>query len=384
MNQQQTRKENKRQGERGSILATSALSMVSLLLAAGLAIDVSHFYTAKSELQNAADAAALGAASQLNSTSGGIKMAVAQATTALNQYDFRKSLTITSSNVTFANNLNGTYVDQATAIAAPMGVRFVKVTLSPQPVNTTFSALVLGNSLNISASATAGLSVGLTMNKFYTAYAFIESAASPLVQGGTYILDPKAGTSTSPNSYRVLDGPDGSLITTGQIHAYGYSEGTYTAADLPATSPGPAYTANSMCRYAQIGVNTRFGDYTNHNSTTYADQPPDTITAQNISYTEYTNRQGNGVVEPIAGIPAASHVKNRRIMTLPIALNTDYDGGARRITADRLAAFFIKKKVGTSCQLEVEYIGGARTVAVGTYTPGDTQMPDLSIPVLYK
>ena len=62
--------------------------------------------------------------------------------------------------------------------AAPMGVRFVKVTLSPQPVNTTFSALVLGNSQNIAASATAGLSVGLTMNKFYTAYAFIESAAA--------------------------------------------------------------------------------------------------------------------------------------------------------------------------------------------------------------
>ena len=91
MNQQQIRKENKRRGERGSILATAALSMVSLLLAAGLAIDVSHFYTAKAELQNAADAAALGAASQLNSTSGGIKSAVTEATTALNKYDFSEA-----------------------------------------------------------------------------------------------------------------------------------------------------------------------------------------------------------------------------------------------------------------------------------------------------
>jgi Flp pilus assembly protein TadG len=384
MDQQQTRKANKRRGERGSILATAALSMVSLLLAAGLAIDVSHFYTAKAELQNAADAAALGAASQLNSTSGGIKSAVTAATKALNKYDFSKPLVITDSNVTFANNLNGTYVDKATAIAAPMGVRFVKVTLSPQSVNTTFSALVLGNSQNVGASATAGLSVGLTMNKFYTAYAFIESAASPLVEGTTYTLNPQAGTSTTPGSYRVLDGPDGSLITTGQIHAYGYSEGTYTVANLPATSPGPSFTANSMCRYAQIGVNTRFGDYTNHPSTTYADQPPDTITTQGISYTEYTNRQGNGVVETIGGIPLANYAKNRRVMTLPIALNTDYNGTTRRVTADRLAAFFIKKKVGTNCLLEVEYIGGARTVAVGTYTPGDAQMPDLSIPVLYK
>ncbi len=384
MNQQQTRKANKRRGERGSILATAALSMVSLLLAAGLAIDVSHFYTAKAELQNAADAAALGAASQLNSTSGGIKSAVAAATKGLNKYDFSKPLVITDSNVTFANNLNGTYVDKDAAIAAPTGVRFVKVTLSPQSVNTTFSALVLGNSQNIGATATAGLSVGLTMNKFYTAYAFIESAASPLVEGTTYSLNPQAGTSTTPGSYRVLDGPDGSLVTTGQIHAYGYAESTYTVANLPATSPGPSFTANSMCRYAQIGVNTRFGDYTNHPSTTYADQPPDTVTDQTISYSEYTNRQGNGVVEMISGIPLANYAKNRRVITLPIALNTDYDGPGRRVTADRLAAFFIKKKVGTNCLLEVEYIGGARTVAVGTYTPGDTQLPDLSIPVLYK
>ena len=57
-----------RKGERGSVLAMSAISMLSLILAAGLAIDVSHFYTAKAELQNVADAAALAAASQLNST----------------------------------------------------------------------------------------------------------------------------------------------------------------------------------------------------------------------------------------------------------------------------------------------------------------------------
>ena len=96
-----------RKGERGSVLAMTALSMFSLLLAAGLAIDISHFYTAKAELQNAADAAALAAASQLNSTSGGIQMAVTEATKALNNYDFRNVVTITGSDVTFATNLNG-------------------------------------------------------------------------------------------------------------------------------------------------------------------------------------------------------------------------------------------------------------------------------------
>jgi Flp pilus assembly protein TadG len=57
-----------RKAEQGSVLAMSAISMLALLLATGLTVDVSHFYTAKGELQNAADAAALAAASQLNST----------------------------------------------------------------------------------------------------------------------------------------------------------------------------------------------------------------------------------------------------------------------------------------------------------------------------
>lgn len=386
MNQQLARKENKRRGQRGSIVTIAALSMLSLVLAAGMAIDISHFYTAKAELQNAADVSALAGASQLNSTSGGIKCAITEATKALNKYDFKNTLTITSSNVTFAKNLNGAYMDSASAIATPTELRFIKVTLSPQPVNTTFSRLVLGNTQNISATATAGLSVGLSMNKFYTAYAFIESAAAPLVEGTSYALDAKGYSDTTPNSYRVLAGPDGDLVVTGQMHAYGYIGSAYNLALLSGTSPAGNLTAPSMCRYAQIGTNTRFGDYTVHPGSNYTDQPPDTITDQTINYTEYTNRQGNGVVEQVPGVPVANHAKNRRIITLPIALNTmpDYNVGTRKVTSNRLAAFFIKKKVGTNCKLEVEYIGGPRAVPVGTYTPGSPQMSELSIPVLYK
>src|ERR1700754_2674740 len=93
--------------QRGSVLATSAIGMLAMLLATGLAIDISHFYSAKAELQNAADAAALAAASQLNSTSGGIKLAVVEATKPLNKYDFKSNVTISASDVTFSKNLNG-------------------------------------------------------------------------------------------------------------------------------------------------------------------------------------------------------------------------------------------------------------------------------------
>ncbi len=365
MNQQQSQKKN-RKGERGSILAVASLSMLSLVLASGLAIDISHLYTAKAELQNAADAAALAGASQLSSTQGGIKQAVAEATKTLNKYNFGSNVTITSSNVTFASNLNGAYVSQAAAEASPASIRFVRVTLSPKPVGITFAALVLANPQNLNSQATAGLSVALSMNKFYTAYTFIESTSAPLVKGQTYTLVSKAGNDSSPSSYRVLSGPGGDKILTGTIHAYGYIGSSYSVANL---------ASSEMCRYAKIGMNTRFGDYSVHPGANPTDHPPDTVTTENITYQQYENLQATST---------ASGMKNRRIMTLPIALNSTYNTGNRTVVANRLAAFFVKRKVGADCKLEVEYIDKPLAVPVGTYTPGQPQMTELSIPVLYK
>jgi Flp pilus assembly protein TadG len=369
MNDKKTLLRTNRKGERGSVLAMTALSMFALLLAGGLAIDISHFYTAKAELQNAADAAALAAASQINSTSGGIESAVNEATKALNKYDFKNVVTIAASDVTFGSNLNGSYVDMATAMSNPTSIRFAKVTLSPKPVSATLSALVIPQTKNISATATAGLSVGLTMNKFYTAYTFIESAAAPLVAGQTYTLNAQAQNNTSPTSYRVLAGPDGDLILTGQIHAYGYIGTSYNIANL---------TQAGMCNYAKIGMNTRFGDYSVHPGANPVDHPPDTITQENITFNQYSTMQGDGVVQRSDGM------KNRRIMTVPIALNTTYNVPARTVVANRLVAFFVKRKIDATCTLEVEYIGAPMAVPEGTYAPGGQQMSTISIPVLYK
>lgn len=358
-----------RKSERGSVLTLTSIGMLAMLLATGLAVDISHFYTVKAELQNAADAAALAGASQLNSTSGGIKLAVVEATKPLNKYDVKQSATINAADVTFAKNLNGPYLDQAGALAVPAEIRFVKVVVPPKAIGVSFAALTLGSSKNISASAVAGLSVGLTMNKFYTAYAFIESSTAPITKGTTLTLSPKAGTDKTATSYRVLAGPDGDLILTGPVHAYGYIGTSYTAANL---------SQAEMCRYAKIGMNTRFGDYSSHAQSNAEDQPPDTITQENITYQQYRDMQGNQVKQRADGM------LNRRIITVPIANNSTYNTSNRTVTSNRLAAFFIKKKVGTDCNLVVEYVGAPIAVPLGTYTPGSPQMSELSIPVLYK
>ena len=88
MNTAQTQTKRNRSGERGSILAMSAVGMLSVLLAVGLGVDISHFYLVKSELQNAADAAALAAASAINSNPSGIVEGTTRAVKAMNNYDF--------------------------------------------------------------------------------------------------------------------------------------------------------------------------------------------------------------------------------------------------------------------------------------------------------
>jgi uncharacterized membrane protein len=145
----------------GSVLVMTALSMFALLLSAGLAIHAGRFDTAKAELQKAADASALAAASQLNSTSSGIKSAVNEATRTLNKYDF----SVASSEVTFATNLNGNYVDMTTAMSNPAAVKFARVMFSPKSVDTTLLNKIIPRTNKIWATASAGRSVGLMMNK---------------------------------------------------------------------------------------------------------------------------------------------------------------------------------------------------------------------------
>ncbi|MCU1265802.1 MAG: hypothetical protein JWM21_2120 [Acidobacteria bacterium] len=368
-----------RKGERGAVMALSAVAMLSLLLATGLAVDISHFYTVKAEMQNAADTAALGAAARLNSTSGGIRSAVLEATKVLNKYDFNNNnVTVANLDLTYAVNLNGPYVDQTTAEGNATNIRFVKVTIPPKPFNITFASMVINKTQNLGATATAGISVGLTMNKFYSAYTFIESAAAPIQPGGVYTLTPKDWNNNSATSYRILSYQGGDMVATGSIHAYGYMDSGYTVARLTGTSPAGNLSAPSMCRYAQIGTNTRFGDYSVHPGSNNIDEPPDTIVDETITYAQYTAKQGSGSVERADGMP------NRRIMTLPIALNTAYDTAGGSVTANDLGAFFIRKKVDASCQLVVEYIPNRVAVPVGTYSPGSPQMAGLSIPVLYK
>src|SRR5215208_7304967 len=151
-----------RDGQRGSVMIMTAILMAGIILAVGLCIDVARVYMVRTELQNAADAAALSAARELNSGSGGIQDAVIRATTIVNSYGFNDATVgVSAVDVEFAINLEGTYVSADVADDNPTNYRFVRVTTESAATPMLFSARVLGANHTESRTAVAGMSVGI-------------------------------------------------------------------------------------------------------------------------------------------------------------------------------------------------------------------------------
>ena len=246
---------NKR--ERGSILATSAVGMLSILLAVGLAVDISRFYLTKTELQNAADAAALAAVSALNTAPIGITKAADRAVAAMNNFNFNKtSVSFPRGNVTFAKNLDGPYFNEAAAQAQAAKIRFVKVTTSDSPVGVSFAASVLGNSKNLTATATAGLSVPLNEFCNWLPVSVIDYDV-PITAGQTYTFRADTSGSISPGNYQILAvaGRGGADVRVGLAAGVDECAGpgaTYAVDTKPGQTSGPV----------RQGINTRFDDYT--------------------------------------------------------------------------------------------------------------------------
>src|ERR1041385_4272365 len=130
----------RQKSERGSVTIMTAVLMVALVLVIGLSIDVSRIYMARAGLQNAADAAALAAARELNSGTSGLADAVPQARSAnlTNKYGFNRTgvtaPAVTIVKVEFSSSLaaNATWYDNTNANNVPAGVetsiKYVRVT----------------------------------------------------------------------------------------------------------------------------------------------------------------------------------------------------------------------------------------------------------------
>ena len=360
-----------RKRERGSILATSAIGMLAVLLAVGLGIDISRLYLSKAELQNAADAAALAAVSGLNGGGPGITTATNRAVAAMNKYNFNNTgVSFPRANVVFAVNLNGPYMSEASATLAPTNIRFVRVTTDPSAVPVSFASFVLGNSRDLSATATAGYSVPLNVICPWLPAFVLDNPDDPITEGRTYTFRLESGDHISPGNYQLL----APIQSGGSGDREGMANGVNWCISVGTeVQTKPGVTAGAI----RQGINSRFDDYSG--GLDPATSPPDTNIAENITYEQYRDRT-------VFQAPQHTGVDNRRVVFIPIAAAPPGEG-RDTVTVTRFGVFFLQTSVGggNGGELVAEYITDTAFAGNSSYDPGAGTVNDnLAVPVLYK
>lgn len=360
-----------RKRERGSILATSAIGMLAVLLAVGLGVDISRLYLSKTELQNAADAAALAAVSGLNGAGPGITEATNRAVAAMNNYDFNHTgVTFPRGNVEFAVNLSGPYMSEGAASSSPTNIRFVKVTTPTLPVGVSFAVFVLGTSQNMTATATAGKSVPLNVICPWLPAFVLDIPGSPIMPGNTYTFRLEPGDDVSPGNYQLL----APIQSGGSGDREGMANGVnWCISTGQEVKTKPGVTSGAV----RQGINSRFDDYAG--GLDPATSPPDTNIAENITHEQYIKKL-------VVKAPSNPGVTDRRIVFIPIA--TALPGEGRdTIVVDRFGVFFLQTKIGggNGGELKAEYITTTAFAGNSTFVPGaGATNSNMTVPVLYK
>ncbi|MCA1579613.1 MAG: Tad domain-containing protein [Acidobacteria bacterium] len=430
-----------RKNERGNVLAYTVISVLFLFLAVGLGADLSHLYLVRTELQNAADAAALaGASALLLPEADRIPTAVQRAVDTLNKnkYNFNSQefedvvpKADQPALITFAVNLDGPYVNAATA-AGTDNIRFVKVDTPTVDVNIFFAIPILGLARNMTGTATAGLSVQTNVFCNYIPIAVVEGpfgggvgwqdfngdgvkdyatdcsppAGAPACDPNTkfcpgcrykMIAGPGNWEDTSPGNYQALDAGSGAKDLKLAI-AGGASACLRTNEDaefITETEPG------RMTGPIQKGLNTRFDDYkafggggtvviAGVSKPIEEAFPPDPNIYENAPKNKndpYPGISRNTYEDPSAPkvAPKNTPAEGRREILMPIINQSEFDAGRDTVKFTKFGKFFLNRKVGgipSSPEIYVEYMSPA--FGSGGFDPEGGPTAPIVVPVLYR
>ena len=391
----------RRKGEQGSVIIMTAISMLFLLLLVGLCIDVSRIYMVRAELQNAADAAALTAAKELNGGMDGIDDAVTQANAIVNTQGFNK-VGVGIASVKFAVSLEGTYLSAADAKAPGTveNIRYVRVTTQAFTTTILFGFSALGSSHTENSQAVAGMSVGVnTICDFFpVAVALLDPNPAPnTIMTLNFVQGTGNSASLSDQDYIILEVPDinGNGAPETAVLSAGVTNLCQTVGSAISFHMTPSANVNNGPVQITDGANTRFdiraNGYGNALNSTLPDGTyvfkPDTNIAPNISFEDYANGT-------ISSPPGTTGAEARRVLIVPIVdLSTSPQVfSPPNAPVAKFGAFFMRKRIedpespcskaGNTCaKLEVEWIDET-LIATGSFT-GCTDST-LSIPVLFK
>lgn len=205
--------------ERGVVAPLTAVSLVALLGLTGAAIDLGALYSARGELQNAADASALAAANTMityNSTNLAIAQPDVALTNAKNYSKANKSLGVVLNlrqplgddfTIGYYDNRAGAFDPNRVGLALndPSDLTAVRVTVrrdeqANQPVRTFFSGIVGVSEVGLTASSTAflGFAASAPTGGTTIPIGVDEDALKPT--GGDPYADPYCGKSITFHS----------------------------------------------------------------------------------------------------------------------------------------------------------------------------------------
>jgi len=213
--------------EAGFVVILAALLLAVLISMAGIATDVGYARYMKRQMQKAADAGAIGGASEVTCTSCNVTTA-AQNDTAQNG---------------ITNGTNGVTVTVTQGPSLPAGVNYkesssycVQVTVS-QAVPTFFMRVFNYSSINVGATATACQRSGPNC-----IYALDPSATNAILVNGSMNLDFACGMVVDSNASQALLNNGSSTITASTIGVVGgyLNNGSGTISPTPVTGIKPA------------------------------------------------------------------------------------------------------------------------------------------------
>ena len=297
--------------QRGAVMIMFALLIVLLFGVMALVIDLGRTYVVRTELQNAADAAALAGAKDLNQTAAGVTTAVATAVAmaAQNTFKFTSVVSISAANISVGGCPEDGCMVLASAIgnddALAAGKTFLKVDIPSGPLNTffaqvlgiastqTFGRAVAGHFVTeitpigvcaIDAATPGGRRIATGLEDELTEYGFRRGVSYNLMQLGDV-----AGTSTpyllNPVDAYAAGGPCSNNNSSANVAAPFICNGTST---VVVKAPGFTYGSTGLeAGPVERALNARFDDFQG-NTCNPSNAPPD------VNVKEYTVPSGGG------------------------------------------------------------------------------------------
>ena len=253
--------------QKGAVAATVALALIGLIAAGGIAFDYSRLAGLHTELQQAADQAALAAASQLDRQSDAITRAD-KAVKAASNTD-----RLTANSTYFANDGGGTTVEVTTTYCSAFDdakadsatpctsttdatkAQYVVVTTAARVANYAFTPIVAAlSSGNITGKAVAGVQSSVCDIAPLVVCAPSDAFPSSADIGKGIVLKPLSGTS---GNYGLLDFGSGAGAVFDALMGFGLNGCQPTAATV--TEPGTVTKVTDA-------LNTRLDVYDNKNA----------------------------------------------------------------------------------------------------------------------